>query len=179
MLGTARVAAIGPATAAALEAVGIVPDLVPAESNSEGMAAALIPTMRRGRVLVVRAESGRDVMRRLLSAEGHDVTEVAAYATVPRERLDDADRRVLHAHPVDWVTITSGSIAESAVRLFGDRMGSWKVASISPVTSRVLEGLGFPPDCEAETPTAQSLVAAIAAAESRFGARSPRDPSRA
>ena len=104
---------------------------------------------------------------------------VAAYATVPRERLDDADRRVLDAHPVDWVTVTSGIIAESTVRLFGDRMGSWKVASISPVTSRVLEGLGFPPDCEAERPTAQSLVAAIAAAESRPGARGPHDRSRA
>lgn len=167
ILGTARVAAIGPATAAALEDIGIVPDLVPAESNSEGMAAALLPTMRRGRVLIVRAESGRDVMRRLLDAAGHSVTEVAAYATLPLERLDDAARRLLETRPVDWVTVTSGSIAESAVRLFGPRMRSWRIASISPVTSRTLERLGYPPDCEAETPTAAALVAAIAAVESR------------
>lgn len=183
ILGTARVAAIGTATASALEAVGIVPDLLPAESSSEGMAAALLPTMRRGRVLLVRAESGRDVMRRLLGEAGHSVTEVAAYATLPVERLDEASLRLLDTRAVDWVTVTSGSIAESAVRLFGPRMRSWRVASISPVTSRTLERLGFPPDCEAEIPTAAALVAAIAAVESRRAAGAPppnrHDPSRA
>lgn len=182
LLGTARVAAIGPATAAALEAVGIIPDLIPADSNSEGMAAALIPTMRRGRVLLVGAERGRDVMRRLLGEAGHAVTEVAAYATVPVERLDEPSRRLLEARPVDWVTVTSGSIAESAVRLFGSRMRSWRVASISPVTSRVLQSLGYPPDCEAETPTTAALVQAIASVESRRATAVPgvvpRDPSR-
>lgn len=184
MLGTARVAAIGSATAAELDSIGIVPDLVPDASSSEGMAAALAPAMRRGRVLIVRAESGRDVMRRLLGEAGHAVTEVAAYTNLPVERLDDASTRLLDARRIDWVTITSGSIAEAAVRLFGARMGTWRVASISPVTSQILERLGHPPDCEAETPTAGALVAAIAAVESRSmpaaaQPAAPRRPSRA
>jgi len=161
ILGTARLAAIGRATAAALAEAGLACDLVPATASSEGMVAALLPTLRGGRVLLVRADRGRDVMRRDLEAAGHEVVEVAAYGTRPLEKLGEAEATSLDAAPVDWVTITSGAIAEAAVRLFGDRMRRWRVASISPVTSRVLERLGFTPDCEAEEASAAGLVEAI------------------
>ncbi|MEN9667500.1 MAG: Uroporphyrinogen-III C-methyltransferase [Planctomycetota bacterium] len=161
ILGTARLAAIGSATAAALGEAGLACDLVPAAANSEGMVAALLPTLHAGRVLLVRAARGRDVMRRDLEAAGHEVVEVAAYATRPVETLGEGDVASLDAAPIDWVTITSGAIAEAAVRLFGERMRRWRIGSISPVTSRVLETLGFPPDCEAREASAAGLVEAI------------------
>jgi uroporphyrinogen III methyltransferase/synthase len=161
LLGTARLAAIGGATAAALGDAGLACDLVPTTANSEGMVAALLPTLRAGRVLLVRADRGRDVMRRDLEQAGHEVVEVAAYATRPVEMLDGDDQARLDAAPVHWVTITSGAIAEGAVRLFGERMRRWRIASLSPVTSRVLATLGFPPDCEAEDSSAAELVEAI------------------
>jgi glycosyltransferase involved in cell wall biosynthesis len=75
--------------------------------------------------------------------------------------LDGDDEARLDAAPIDWVTITSGAIAEGAVRLFGDRMREWRIASLSPVTSGVLTALGFPPDCEAVDSSATGLVEAI------------------
>ena len=164
-LGTARLAAIGPATSAALAAAGLVCDLEPATSNSEGMAAALLPTMRKGRVLLVRADRGRDVMRRELESAGHAVTEVAAYTTQPLPALDAAAEAAIDRGGVDWITVTSAAIAESAARLFGERVRGWRVASISPVTSAALGGLGIAADCEAAVPTAGALVEAIVAWE--------------
>ena len=120
-------------------------------------------------MLLVRADRGRDVMRRGLEAAGHAVTEVAAYAVVPVRELDRAALSAVDAGRIDWVTVTSGAIAESAVRLFGDRMKGWRVASISPLTTQVLAGLGIVAACEASTPTSAALVAAIAGRE-RSGA---------
>ncbi|MFM7250705.1 MAG: uroporphyrinogen-III C-methyltransferase [Planctomycetaceae bacterium] len=161
-LGSARLAAIGPATTRALADARLACDLEPDRSDSEGMLEALLPTMRRGRVLLVRAERGRDVMRVGLEAAGHQVTEAAAYAARPIDRLAPEVESALDDAPIDWVTVTSGVVAETAARVFAGRLGGWRIASISPVTSRVLEGLGFPPDCEAARPDGAALVAAMA-----------------
>jgi uroporphyrinogen III methyltransferase/synthase len=174
ILGTARVAAIGSATAAALGDAGLACDLVPATASSEGLVAALLPTLRAGRVLLIRADRGRDVMRRELEAGGNEVVEVAAYTTSPVASLDPLAESRLDAAPIHWVTITSGLIAESAVRLFGERMRGWRIASLSPVTTQVLERLGFPPDCEAGEASAAGLVEAICRIEgSALGIRGP------
>jgi len=161
----ARIAAIGAATARALAEAGLACDLLPERSDSEGMLDALLPAMGEGEVLLVRAERGRDVLPRGLAAAGHRVTEVAAYATQPVERLDPDAARALSETDIDWVTVTSGAVAEAAARLFGERFGGWRRASISPLTSRVLERLGYPADCEAGHPDGQALVAAIVAWE--------------
>lgn len=165
-LGTARLAAIGPATARALGDARLACDLEPARSDSEGMLEALLPTLHGGRVLLVRAERGREVLRVGLETAGNAVTEAAAYAARPVERLDPELEALLADTPIDWVTVTSGVVAQTAARLFAGRLGGWRIASISPITSRVLEGLGFPPDCEAATPCGAALVEAMAFWES-------------
>jgi len=176
---TARIAAIGVATARALAEAGLRCDLVPERSDSEGMLEALLPALGEGEVLLVRAERGRDVLPRGLAAAGHRVTEVAAYATRPVERLEPDAARALSEAGVDWVTVTSGAVAEAAARLFGERFSGWRRASISPVTSRVLERLGYPADCEASRPEGRALVDAIAAWEgARRDAGGPPGPDR-
>ena len=102
----------------------------------------------------------------VLEAAGNDVTEAAAYAARPVERLDPELEALLADTPIDWVTVTSGVVAQTAARLFAGRLGGWRIASISPITSRVLEGLGFPPDCEAARPCGAALVEAMAVWES-------------
>ena len=79
-----RVAAIGPATAAALRDWGVHPDVVPEEYVAEGLAARLRELIRPGdRVLLPRAAETRDVLVRELEAMGAHVDEVAAYRTRP------------------------------------------------------------------------------------------------
>lgn len=160
-LGTARLAAIGPTTRRQLEQGGLHCDLVPAEYCSEGLATALATQARRGRFLLIRADKGRDVLRRELEAAGHHVDEVVAYESRPVERLDAAVVDLVDRSGVDWITLTSPSIAESAVRLFGERLRGWRIASISPVTSAALVRAGWPPTAEAAEATVEGLVAAI------------------
>ena len=165
-LGTARLAAIGPATRSELERAGFVCDLTPELFRSEAIAEALGRMAAPARFLIVRANRGRDVMRRHLEACGHDVTEICGYSSHPIDTLEPAAAAAIDMAPIDWITITSSLIAESAVRLFGPKLGGWKVASLSPVTSATLRGCGVTPTVEASAAVGESLVAAIADWES-------------
>lgn len=171
LLGTARIAAIGPATRRAVEAAGLACDLEPEEFRSEGLAEAFAAVPRGGRFLLVRADKGRDLLPRRLADAGHHVDQVAAYVSRPVESLDPATLAAVDAG-VDWVTVTSGSIAAAAARLFGDRMRRWPIASLSPVTTAALEREGLRPAVEADEATAAGLVAAIAAGAAAAAARS-------
>lgn len=160
-LGTARVATIGQATAREAALLGIPSDLVPDDQRSEGIVAALGDGPRQARFLLVRASRGRDVMRRGLVALGHHVTEVAAYSSFGVDEIDQEMLAELE-RDIDWITVTSSFIAESACRLFGDRLKRWKVASLSPVTTATLAAAGVTPTVEAVQPSTAALVAAIA-----------------
>ena len=160
-LGTARLAAIGPATRDALADVGLACDLMPEHHQSEGLVQALATAATRGRFLLIRADKGRDLLRQELQALGHEVTQVAAYASQPLTRLEPAAAGMLGQFPVDWILLTSSSIAETAVRLFGSQLSHWQIASISPVTSATLTRLGHPPTVEAAEASAEALLDAI------------------
>ena len=178
--GTARLAAIGPATAREVAAQGCACDLVPDEHRSEGVVLALGQTVRDGRFLLVRANRGRDLMRRELESLGHSVTEVAAYASTAVPTITPDLLAAIDRGGIDWITLTSSYIAETAVRLFGTRLQRWKVASISPVTTAALKSIGLTPNAEARHPTAAGLVEAMAEWESLqggfMGAAQPAKP---
>jgi uroporphyrinogen III methyltransferase/synthase len=161
-LGTARIAAIGSATRRELDAVGLACDLVPDEFRSEGLAAAFADLPAGGRFLLVRADRGRDVLPTRLAAAGHHVVDVAAYKNRPLDELDAATLEAVDAAGIDWITVTSPSIAAAAARLFGDRMRRWRIASISPVTTAALTSFGLEPAAEAQVATVSGLVAAMA-----------------
>lgn len=159
-LGSARLAAIGPATARALDDAGLVADLEPTTFSSEGLVAALAAAPPRSRFLVVRADRSRDVLGPALREQGHVVDEVVAYRSVPVTAIDEA---ALEPGGIDWITLTSPTIARTATRLFGARMRSWKIASLSPVTSAAIREAGFTPTVEPPEATAAGLVAAMIA----------------
>jgi uroporphyrinogen III methyltransferase/synthase len=166
-LGTARLAAIGPATCRELDRAGLHVDLAPDTFNSEGLVAAFAEVPRGGRFLLVRADKGRDVLHKELVARGHVVDQVAAYRSVPVEPLDPQRLAAVDRAGVDWITITSSAIAEAAVRVFGDRLHRWRVASLSPITSATLRRAGISVAAEAVEATAAGLVAAIVGSEAR------------
>ena len=163
--GTARLAAIGPATRDALDAAGFVCDLMPDDHRSEGLVDVFAGLPRQGRFLLVRAEAGRDLLPRSLEAAGHTVDEVAAYRSEAVTALSAAQQAMLGADANPWLTVTSGRIVEAAVRLFGERMRRWRIASLSPVTSAALRRFGLEPAAEASAATSAGLVAAMVARE--------------
>ncbi len=165
-LGHVRLAAIGPATAQALEARHVRPELVPARFRAEALAEGLVA--RGGRsFLLVRASRGRDALERSLKASGGAVTSVVAYRHSDVTTADPQLTDRLEAGEISWVTVTSSAIARSIVRLWGDRLHRTQLASISPVTSATLRELGFPPAAEATVYTMEGLVQAVVDASSR------------
>jgi uroporphyrinogen III methyltransferase / synthase len=153
-----RVAAIGPGTAAALSARGIAADVVPERFVAEGLLEALEEEPVRGtRVLVARAAEARDVLPEGLRERGARVDVVALYDTVA-EPLGASQREAMKA--ATHVTFTSSS----TVRFFlegGGEVGTARVVSIGPVTSRTLREHGIEPHVEASRHDIDGLVAAI------------------
>src|SRR5262249_50788333 len=86
-LGAIRLAAIGPGTAAALRDFHLGADLVPAEYRSEGLAAALKDHVAGKRVLLARADRGRDLLREELLRVA-EVRQVAVYSQADAARPD-------------------------------------------------------------------------------------------
>jgi uroporphyrinogen III methyltransferase / synthase len=150
------VAAIGPATAQALRAHGIVADVMPAEAVSEALLEALGDVGGR-RVLVATAEGARDVLPDGLRERGAKVDVVHLYRTVP-EAVDAAAVRA-----ADLVTFTSSSTVTSLAAGLGDGgLRGVRAASIGPVTSAALREHGVEPLAEADPHTVDGLVAAVA-----------------
>ena len=160
-LGSAKLAAIGPATKKALEEQAFVCDLVPDIFLSEGFVHALNQEGTGQRFLLIQAERGRDVLRKELEAAGHEVRQVAAYASQPASSDRQTALRMIQQFPVTWILLTSSFIAENAVNIFGDHLLEWKIASLSPITSAKLVELGYPATVEATESTMSSLLDAI------------------
>jgi uroporphyrinogen III methyltransferase/synthase len=160
-LAGARIAVVGPGTAEAMRANGIEPDVVPVRAVGEALAEALERLDVR-RAIVIRGERARTVVADALTARGADVESVTLYRTVA-EPLDSFTRdRALGA---DWVTVTSGSSAQSFVEAAGGagavRDSDLRIASIGPLTSAALRALGLEPDLEAAEHTPAGLIEAL------------------
>lgn len=167
------VAAIGPATALALEAIGFTPDVVPPQAVAESLTDALLPHALQfdgtpTRFLLVRAEQARELLPESLRAAGAEVTIAPAYRTVVPEGAVEA-LRGLFTRPEDYpdaITFTSSSTARNFFALLeaaGMVLPHGIVrASIGPVTSATLRELGQPPHVEAPeanvTALAETLV---------------------
>jgi uroporphyrinogen III methyltransferase/synthase len=164
-LGGVKIAAIGPATAEAIWQFHLRADLVPPEFRAESLAETIVEALSNQaankRILLVRASRGREVLAEQLAAAGAKVEQVVAYSSKDIERADDEIVGRLAGGQIDWITVTSSSIARSLVSLFGDKLRQSKLASISPVTSATLRELGCEPAVEASEYTLPGLVEAI------------------
>jgi uroporphyrinogen III methyltransferase/synthase len=166
-LGRVKLAAIGPGTADELARYRLRAELVPSEYRAESLAAALVGDAAGRRFLLARASRGREVLAEQLRAAGGEVRQVVVYTNTDVEEPDADVAEQMASGRIDWVTVTSSTIARSTVRLFGDHLRHARLASISPITSGVLRELGFEPAVEAQEYTMEGVVLAIA--ESRRG----------
>jgi uroporphyrinogen III methyltransferase/synthase len=156
----ARVAAIGPGTAAALRERGVIADVVPERFVAEGLVEALagVPVSR---ALIARAAEARDVLPDALRERGAEVDVLALYETVA-EPLDDAQRDAVRA--ADYVTFTSSSTVSYLLDALGGELGDRpRIVSIGPVTSDTLREHGREPDLEAERHDIDGLTEALVA----------------
>ena len=156
VFGGARVAAIGPGTAAALRTAHITADLQPDRYVAEALVEAFPPPPTGGgRVLLVRAAVARDVVPDGLRQAGWNVDVVDAYRTIGRA-VDDEQRAAVTA--ADIVTFTSSSTVEHFVQAFGVDAGATLVACIGPVTAATAKKHGLHVDVIAAVHSVNGLV---------------------
>ena len=148
-LGGVRLAAIGPGTAEELARYRLRADLMPDQYRAEALAEVLAAQAVPSRFLLARANRGREVLAEKLTAAGHAVEQIVVYSSHDVDQAEAEVLEALEAGRIQWVTVTSSSIARALVGLFGQRLGGVKLASISPITSAVLRELGYPPAAEA------------------------------
>jgi len=154
-------AAVGPATARALEKRGATAAFIPDEYVAESLAAGLGDVAGR-RILLPHAELAREVLADELRQRGATVDEIAVYRTLPAAP-DPAGLAELK-RGVEAVTFTSGSAARNFAALAGLPAAGQRpaVACIGPVTAAAARQAGLPVDVVAAEFTLDGLVAALA-----------------
>ncbi|MGA8313476.1 MAG: uroporphyrinogen-III synthase [Terriglobales bacterium] len=172
-----QVAAIGPATRQAIEQHGVKVNVVPREYVAESVVTSLRRKVKGKRVLLARARVARDVIPRELRKLGARVDVVEAYETVVPRSSRQRLRRVLKSPKLrpDVIAFTSSSTVKNFVALLEKNRGRGRprqtdgvrLASIGPVTSSTLRGLGLRVDVEARKYTIPGLVDAIVMHERR------------
>ena len=166
-LSRAKLAAIGPATAQALRAQGLVADCLPTRFVAEDLAAALLPLMAPGsRVLLARAQEAREVLPEILSAAGMAVEVVPAYQARRPSDIPAEARQALAQGQVDLLTFTSSNTVKHFAALVGKEQfqalaRKAVVAAIGPITTATLQEFGIDPQIEPKDYTIPALAAAI------------------
>jgi uroporphyrinogen III methyltransferase / synthase len=170
-LGNARLAAVGPATAAQLRQRHLRVDAQPAEFLGRHIAEAIAAqeSLENTRLLVARAETANPDLVRELEERGAIVDDVGFYRTEPEPLSPDGPLKTLRDLGADWIVFTSSSTATHLhaacplpeLRRQHPRL---RFASIGPETSRTLVSLGIKPDVQARQSTLDDLVQAVSAA---------------
>jgi uroporphyrinogen-III synthase len=166
-----EVAAIGPATAAALSAAGIITAFVGDGGGGASLAQALLRHVGEGaHVLLAQAESPSPELGILLRRGGADVDEVAAYATVSRVPEASELGALVSA---DLVVVASPSAASTLAAVLDAAScarAMTRIVAFGATTGAAARRLGFIDVVEAERPEAGGLLDAVVASwSSRAG----------
>jgi uroporphyrinogen III methyltransferase/synthase len=173
VFASARVAAIGPATAAALQEMGIRADFVPSRFVAESVAEEWPDREMAGkRVLIPRAKEARELLPDRLREMGARVDVVTAYETVRDASAADEVRHQLLDGEIDAVTFTSSSTVSNFVEAIGrqaveEALRSVVVACIGPITADTARGLSIEPTIVAGEFTIPGIVDSLVEALDR------------
>lgn len=169
-IGGLRIAAVGPATAAAVRQLHLAVDVMPEKHVGEALADALIEqqTMDSVKVLVVTGDRNRDVIVQRLNDARAIVDQFPVYKTENADLASDATAEDFRKGGADAILFTSSS----GVSSFVDQAGLLALAknakqpvagSIGPVTSDTMRKVGMPIGFEAHEATIEGLVRALVA----------------
>jgi len=163
----AKVAAVGPRTAAVLQESGFEVHLLPAEYVAEGLLASLRGRLQAGEtVLLPRADIARKTLPDELRRMGAIVTEVDAYDTVIDGEQAEEAAELLRSGAIYAVLFTSSSTVKHFVQVMTPFNGlsliqNVRIVCIGPVTAETAKDRGLPVHAVAETFTVEGLLDAL------------------
>jgi len=168
-LGGVKIAAIGPATAQAVEAYGLKADVVPPAFKAEVLLHALSSQVTPGiRMLLARAQMAREVLPQGLVRLGAEVTVAPVYKTQAPREIPPAAAAALQEGRVDLLTFTSSATVHNFANLVGKERfrqlaAPAVVAAIGPITAATLAEYGLTAQIQPQDYTIPALAAAIVA----------------
>jgi uroporphyrinogen III methyltransferase/synthase len=167
-LGGARIAAIGPATAAKLRELHLQVDVMPDAAVGAKMAAAInkFESVENLKICLLRAEVANSDLPEALEALGAIVDDIAVYKTVPETADVTGQAADLVEAGADWIMFTSSSTVEHFHARFDlpkllKKFPQMRLASIGPETSKAVRALGLEPAFEANPHALEGLVAGL------------------
>jgi uroporphyrinogen III methyltransferase/synthase len=165
--GGVKIACIGEATAEAVRAFGIQPELIPAgEQSSEGLLAEFSPHDEVldpvGRVLLPRADIATETLAAGLTERGWEVDDVTAYRTVRAAPPPAEIRDAIKSGGFDAVLFTSSSTVRNLVGIAGKPHTRTVVAVIGPKTADTAAEFGLRVDVQPAHASVPDLVEALA-----------------
>jgi uroporphyrinogen III methyltransferase/synthase len=167
-IGGAKIAAVGPATAAKLRELHLQVDLMPQEFTGRKIAGKFAKhgSIENLKICLLRAENASRDLPDALEEMGAIVDDIGLYRTVAETEDFFGAADDFLAHGADWLTFTSGSTAEFFHARFDlpkllKKFPQMKIASIGPETSKAIRALKLEPALEAKEHTSDGLVAAL------------------
>jgi uroporphyrinogen-III synthase len=164
-----KLAAIGPATRAALIEAGCQPDFMPNSYVAESIVEQ-IGDVTGCRVLLPRADIAREMLAGGLRQKGASVDEVDAYRTVSGEG-PLALKSLLQASAVDAVTFTSSSTVRYTLRGLAEAgldetqalelLNGATIVCIGPITAQTANECGLKIAAVADEYTTDGLIEAL------------------
>ncbi|WP_223068248.1 uroporphyrinogen-III C-methyltransferase [Paenibacillus caui] len=169
-LHKARIAAVGPATKAALAARGIVAESLPERYQAEGLVEQLGEMWKPGqKALLPRGNLARSWLPEVLRQRKLDVTEIIAYETVLPGEDDEELLKLLEEGGIHIVTFTSSSTVTNLIAILkrmglaepAEALNKANIACIGPITARTAEEAGLRVSVTAEEATIDSLIESL------------------
>ena len=168
--GAVQVAAIGQATALALESAGIHVSLIPKQGfDSESLLATQsLQEVNDKAVMIIRGQGGREELASVLRSRG----AIVDYWEVYKRTLPDYDKSfvasVLEQASLDVVIITSCEALQNLATLVGSEymqgLALMKLVVISDRIAKSAAEMGFKYIIVTESPSDQAIIAALIAA---------------
>ena len=160
-----EIAAIGPATAQALESHGIKADLIPKEFTGESLLKSLLEREVQGqKIIMFRASNAREMLNEELVKLGCEVDDITAYL-VEKAALTQENKEILESGAYDIATFGSSGTVRNFAEMTGSNLQvvlksnkKPKFISIGPVTSKTMNELSIPISAEAKQATIDDLV---------------------
>lgn len=167
-IGGAKIAAVGPATAAKLRELHLQVDLQPEEFTGKKIAEtfAKFESIENLKICLLRAENANRDLPDALEEMGAIVDDIGLYKTVVETEDFFGAAEDFLAKGADWVTFTSGSTVEFFHARFDlpkllKQFPQMKIISIGPETSKAIHTLQLKPAIEAKEHTTDGMIAAL------------------
>ncbi|WP_106848602.1 uroporphyrinogen-III synthase [Blastococcus sp. Marseille-P5729] len=162
-----KIACVGEATADAVRAFGVTPELVPeGEQSSVGLLEVFPPyddvLDPIDKVLLPRADIATETLAEGLKEAGWEIEDVTAYRTVRAAPPAAHIRESIKGGGFDAVCFTSSSTVRNLVGIAGKPHARTVVACIGPATAATAKEFGLRVDVQPETADVPSLIEALA-----------------